>query len=127
MNKIIWTLQAVAAALFLAAGGMKLVTPPADLRTNPNMGWSNDFSDGAIRAIGSAEVAGAVGLVVPSATGILPVLTPAAGAGLAALMVGAAWTHLQRGEPVVPPLVLGGLALAAGMLRARQRRAVARG
>lgn len=117
MNKLVWTLQILAALAFAGAGGMKLTTAPADLRANPAMGWANDFSDGAIRAIGAAEVAGAVGLIAPAATGIAPILTPAAGLGLAALMGGAAYTHMQRGEPFVAPLVLGLLALLAGGLR----------
>lgn len=101
---------------------MKLVTAPADLRADPAMGWATDFSDGAIRAIGAAEVAGGLGLIIPAATGIAPMLTPAAGVGLALLMGGAVYTHVQRNEPVVPPIVLGTLALAAGLLRAKRMR-----
>lgn len=36
---------------------------------NPNMGWANDFSQPQIRLIGLAEVAGALGLVLPLSTG----------------------------------------------------------
>jgi hypothetical protein len=127
MNKFIWTLQILAALAIGGAGAMKLTTPPADIRANPNMGWANDFSDKAILAIGGAEVAGAVGLIAPAATGIAPMLTPAAGVGLAALMGGAVYTHVRRNEPPVAPLVLGVLALAAGLLRAQRIRSAARG
>jgi hypothetical protein len=123
MNKLVWALQILAAVAFAGAGSMKLVTAPSALRANPQMGWSTEFSDGAIKAIGAAEVAGAVGLVVPAATGILPILTPAAGLGLGALMGGAAATHLRRGEPAVTPIVLGLLAMAAGGLRWRRGKA----
>lgn len=122
MNKAIWVLQVLAALAFVGAGSMKLVTPKPQLRNNPQMGWTQDFSDGAISAIGAAEVAGGIGLVAPAATGLLPFLTPAAGAGLGALMAGAAWTHVRRGEPPFAPLVLGVLAVAAGVLRARRSR-----
>jgi hypothetical protein len=122
MNKLTWALQILAALAFSAGGGMKLVTAPADLRADPAMGWATDFSDGAIRAIGAAEVAGGLGLIIPAATGIAPMLTPAAGVGLALLMGGAVYTHVQRNEPVVPPIVLGTLALAAGLLRAKRMR-----
>lgn len=44
------------------------------------------------------EIAGAIGLVAPAATGILPWLTPLAAAGLALLMVSAAIFHAARGE-----------------------------
>lgn len=122
MNKLIWTLQILAALAFGGSGAMKLATAPNELRANPNMAWAHDFPDGAIKAIGGAEVTGAVGLIVPAATGIAPYLTPAAGVGLAALMGGAAYTHIRRNEPPVEPIVLGTLALAAGLLRARHQR-----
>lgn len=122
MQKLVWGLQVVVGLAFLGAGGMKLMQPGAELRQNPQMAWAQEFSDGAIKAIGAAEVAGAIGLVVPAATKIVPMLTPAAGAGLAALMGGAAMTHLRRGESPVAPLVLGLLALAAGALRYRELR-----
>jgi hypothetical protein len=124
-NKLIWALQVLVAFAFLGAGGMKLSTPKADLRANPRMAWSNDYSDGAITAIASAQVAGAVGLVAPAATGILPALTPIAGVSLGALMAGAVWTHVRRGEPPFVPFVLGALAVTAGLLRWRQRRQAA--
>lgn len=121
MNKLIWTLQILAALAFGASGAMKLFTPAEQLRANPQMGWSTEFSDGQIKAIGAAELAGAVGLVLPLALGIAPVLTPVAGVALAILMGGAAMTHIQRHEPPVAPLVLGLLALAAAVLRWRQQ------
>lgn len=42
------------------------------------MGWATDFSETQIRLIGAAEVAGGVGLIVPAATGIMPLFTPVA-------------------------------------------------
>jgi hypothetical protein len=41
---------------------------------------------------------GAVGVVLPALTGILPWLTPIAATGLVLTMIGAALTHLRRGE-----------------------------
>jgi hypothetical protein len=62
------------------------------------MAWVEDFSQGAVRLIGTLEVLGAVGLVLPALTGALPWLTPLAAAGLVLLMIGAALTHLRRTE-----------------------------
>ncbi|MBY0488597.1 MAG: DoxX family protein [Gemmatimonadaceae bacterium] len=121
MNKLLWTLQALVALAFAASGGMKVANPDA-LRANPQMAWTQDFSNGDIRAIGSAELLGAAGLILPAATGIVPVLTPVAGTGLALLMGGATATHLRRGEPPVAPAVLGVLALSVGLLRGRRQR-----
>jgi uncharacterized membrane protein len=66
-----------------------------------------------VRLIGTVEVLGAIGVVLPALTGVLPWLTPLAALGLAATMVGAILTHLRLGErsAVVPPMVL--LILAA--------------
>jgi len=86
------------------------------------MGWANDFSQGAIRLIGLAEVAGALGLVVPWAVDVLPVLTPVAGYALAALMAGAVVVHARRREYAGLPFVL---ALVAGALFVAIARTVA--
>ena len=64
-----------------------------------------------VKAIGTLEILGALGLILPAVTGILPVLVPLAALGLAVTMIGAVIVHLRRREPFIPPLVL--LALAA--------------
>lgn len=84
---------------------MKLATAKPQLITN-GMAWAEDFSDTQIKLIGAAEVAGGLGLIVPAATGIAPILTPVAAAGLTLIMGGAVATHLQRGESAGPPAVL---------------------
>ena len=91
---------------------MKLGKSYDSLRSDPKMGWANDFSPGFVKFIGLAEFAGALGLVVPPATGIAPTLAPLAAAGLIVLMLGAAATHLKRSEgaAVVPSLILSALA-----------------
>ncbi len=40
--------------------------------------WVEDFSPGALKAIGALELLAAVGLIVPAALGIAPVLVPLA-------------------------------------------------
>jgi hypothetical protein len=62
--------------------------------------------------IGVCELLGAVGLILPSATRVLPVLTPVAASALTLVMVLAAGTHFSYGElPVIGVnVVLGGLA-----------------
>jgi hypothetical protein len=58
-----------------------------------------------------------MGLIVPALTGILPVLTTLAAAALAALMTGAVFTHVQRGESFIAPLVLGVLSALVAVIR----------
>jgi len=93
--------------VFLAAGGTKLAQPKEKLAKN-NQAWVEDFSQGVVRLIGALEVLGALGLVLPALTGVLPWLTPLAALGLALLMAGAVYTHLRRkeGPALVPPAVL---------------------
>jgi hypothetical protein len=112
MGVALWALQVLLGLAFLAAGGMKLAQPKEKLAQN-NMAWVEDFSQGAMRLISALEVLGALGLVLPALTGVLPWLTPLAALGLALLMAGAVYTHLRRkeGSAVVPPAVL--LLLAA--------------
>ena len=96
MGVALWVVQGLLAVAFLGAGAMKLSQPKEKLAAN--MGWVEDFSQPAVRLIGAVEVLGAIGLVLPALTGILPWLTPLAALGLVLLMVGAALTHLRRKE-----------------------------
>lgn len=98
MNVFLWILAALLAALFLTAGGAKLAQPKEKLVASPNMAWAEDFSPGMLKTIGALEVLAAVGLILPAALDILPVLVPLAAVGLVLLMVGAAITHGRRKE-----------------------------
>ena len=92
----LWVAQVLLAVAFLGAGATKLSQPKEKLAKN--MAWVEDFSQPAVRLIGALEVLGAIGVVLPALTGILPWLTPLAALGLVLLMVGAALTHLRRTE-----------------------------
>jgi len=112
MNLILWIAAGVLAAAFLAAGAMKL-TQPKEKLAQSGMGWTEDFSPGAIKAIGALEVLAAIGLILPAALDIVPDLVPVAAVGLVVLMLGAVVTHLRRkeGQMVVVNVVV--IALAA--------------
>ncbi|TDD44546.1 DoxX family protein [Nonomuraea terrae] len=97
MNALLWVLQAVLAAVFGLAGAMKSTQPRERLR--PVLAWVEDFSPAQVRLIGVVELLAALGLILPAATGVAPVLTPLAAAGLAITMIGAAVTHARRAEP----------------------------
>jgi len=96
MSKILWVLQILLAIGFFMFGIMKITTPYDQLATQ--MPWVLDISPTLVRFIGIAEVAGALGLVLPAATRILPWLTPLAAALLALDMVVAAIFHITRSE-----------------------------
>lgn len=95
MNVALWVVQGLLAAAFLLAGGIKL-TQPIDTQAK-SMDWVRAVPS-LVRFIGTAEVLGAIGLILPMVTHLLPWLTVAAGAGLALVMVSAAAFHLSRGE-----------------------------
>jgi uncharacterized membrane protein YphA (DoxX/SURF4 family) len=111
MNVFLWVLAGVLAALFLGSGALKLARTKEQLASS-GLGWVEQFPEGAIKLIGVLEVAGAVGLILPAALKIAPVLTPLAAVGLVLVMAGAAVTHARRREipNAAVPIVLGVLA-----------------
>ncbi|MEU0352749.1 DoxX family protein [Streptomyces sp. NPDC006237] len=96
MNVFLWIVQAVLAAMFAMAGVMKSTQPKDKLAEK--LPWVADFSPATVRFIGIVELAAALGLILPAATGIAPVLTPLAATGLAVVMLLAAITHARRKE-----------------------------
>jgi len=81
--------------------------------TQPRMMWLTAVGRDRMRIIGILEILGAIGLVVPAATGVLPWLTPLAAASLAVLMVLAAAFHARRpgeGPNIVFNLIIGAIA-----------------
>lgn len=97
MNVFLWILQIVLAAMFAFAGLLKSTQPKDKLLAN--MPWVEDFSANTVKFIGVMELLAAIGLILPAATGIAPVLTPLAASGLVVMMVLAATTHTRRKEP----------------------------
>ena len=98
----LWTAQILAAALFLFAGSVKLILP-VEAMAGP-LGFPGWF----MRFIGTAEVLGALGLILPAATRIQPWLTPLAAEGLLIIMAGAVTTTLMIGGgagAIVPAIV----------------------
>jgi len=79
----LWVVQGFLAALFLFAGGVKLVATAAQMQGPP------DFPLWFLRFIGVCEVTGALGLLLPGIFRIRTGLTPLAAAGLVIIMIGA--------------------------------------
>lgn len=110
----LWALQIFLALVFAIVGIEKLAASPADLLKV--MPWTANVPDWLVTFIGTAELAGALGLILPSVTRIVPGLTPAAAVGLVTMMGLAAPFHLERGEPagVFITVLLGCLAALVG-------------
>ncbi|MEU7837044.1 MULTISPECIES: DoxX family protein [unclassified Nonomuraea] len=109
MNVVLWVLQILLAAAFLVGGFLKATQPKEKFQAR--MGWVDDFSQAQVRGIGVVEVLGALGLVLPWATGIAPILTPLAAVGLAITMIVAAQVHRRRKESFAVNLVLLAIAV----------------
>ncbi|QBD75081.1 DoxX family protein [Ktedonosporobacter rubrisoli] len=105
MNIALWIVQILLALLFAASGFQKIAQPVEKLREE--MRWAKYMAPAFIRLIGILEILGALGLILPKATGYLPWLTPLAGVGLALTMFVAILVHLRlRLEKTVVPVVL---------------------
>ena len=100
LNLALWIVAGILAVVFLVSSSTKLFVPKEKLA---GMGgtasrWVEDFSPGALKAIGALEFLAAVGLIVPAAVGIAPVLVPLAATGAVLLFAGAVIMRLRRGE-----------------------------
>jgi uncharacterized membrane protein YphA (DoxX/SURF4 family) len=106
MNRVLWVVQGLLAALFLMNAYMKLTM--ADEMLTAQFPFPAMF----VRFIGVCELLGALGLVLPGITRIRPNLTPLAAAGLVIIMIGATVSTLLVMGPVwaLMPLVVGLLA-----------------
>jgi len=83
MNRALWIVQWLLAALFLWTGGLKLVMPIEAMTAQIA------FPGLLLRFLGVVEVLGALGLILPGLTRIRPGLTPLAAAGLVIVVIGA--------------------------------------
>ncbi|HEY6787111.1 MAG TPA: DoxX family protein [Trebonia sp.] len=96
MNIALWIIAAVVALVFLASGLMK-VTQPTEKLVASGMKWAAATPRGA-KALGALEVLAAIGLILPPALGIAPVLAPLAAVGVAVIMIGAIAIHVRQKE-----------------------------
>ena len=106
-NILAWLLSAAAAAVFIMAGGKKLMADPYMVEVFAKVGFGQWF-----RVLtGVLEVGGGLALLVPR-------LAAGAAAMLAIVMVGATIAHLTRlGGTPVPAIILCLACLAIAWLR----------
>lgn len=93
MNILLWALQMVLAAAFLAHGVMLLVPPPeiaAQMYASlPRWFWL---------PLGVSEVMAAIGLTLPGLARVRPGLVPWAAVGVMIVMISATVYHIARSE-----------------------------
>ena len=116
MNVVLWMLQALLALVFMAHGLMFLMPPP-DVAVQMNQSLPRWFS----LFLGVAEVAAAIGLIVPGVTRIKPALVPAAALGIVLVLVSATIWHVVRNEMssagITAVLLVMAIVVAHGRLR----------
>src|SRR2546425_13187010 len=105
LTSALWIIQGLLALLFLFAGSMKLIVPIEMLTAQMPLPLPGLF----LQFIGVAEVAGAIGLILPGLLRIRPILTPLAACGLSIIIVRATGVSMAGGEvlPALLPLVMG--------------------
>ncbi|MER6532384.1 DoxX family protein [Streptomyces sp. 900105755] len=96
MSVAYWAVAGLLALFYLYGGGLKVVQSRE--RLLPMMAWVDSTPMPAVRAIGSVEILGAAGLVLPRLTGVAPWLGLAAAVGFVVLQVGAIRVHMRMGD-----------------------------
>ena len=114
MNIVLWILQVLLAAAFLAHG-ILLLAPPSEIAAQMNASlprWFWIF-------LGIAEVLAAIGLILPGLTRIKPSLVGWAAAGVVVVMTSATIWHIVRNESAVITLLLLAMATFVAYMRLR--------
>lgn len=110
MNILLWIVQVLLAAMFGMAGVMKTFQTS---KAKEQLPWAKNRSEAFVRFVGTSELLGAFGLILPLLTGILPWLTPLAAIGLILIQLLAIFTeHLPKKEYNIVPVNIVLIALA---------------
>lgn len=118
----LWAAQFLLAAAYGLFGAMKATQPLDQLAAM--MTWVTDLPPLFVRALGVVEIAGAVGLILPSLTRIYPRLTVVAALCILIHQCCAVALHLSKGEANVLGLNVVLIVLAAFIIWGRQSKAV---
>jgi hypothetical protein len=98
MNIALWIAQCLLAIVFTVSAVMK-GTWDLDRLVKSGQTGVQGLPLPLVRFIAFAEICGVLGLILPWATGIVPVLTVAAAVGLGVIMTLAAVVHTRLHEP----------------------------
>ena len=105
MNLALWIVQGILAVAFLAIGSVKLFAYEK-YKAVTEKKVPSGISRGLATFIGIAELAGGIGIVLPMATNIAPLLSVWAAIGLSAIMLLAVGFHFRHHDSPVLPAVL---------------------
>jgi len=104
LNIGLWIVQISLLGIYASYGVYKTFFT---VKAKEKMEWTQNRSDNFIRFVGVSELLGAIGVVLPMVTGIMPWLTVVAAIGLTILQGFAIFTeHLPKKEYKILPLTL---------------------
>ena len=110
MNIVLWIAQVLLLGLYGMTGVTKVFNTA---RAKESLEWARDRTKGFVRFMGAAELLGALGMILPMLTGILPWLTALAAVGLALIQFLAILTiHIPRKQYKILPMNILLLVLA---------------
>ena len=113
MHGLEWVFSIILMIVFLVTGLVKVFWYG---KAQKVFSWTQDLPGFLVLAIGVVEILGALGLVLPAATGIYPWLTPVAAGVLGSLMFSASTFHVlrrEKDEAILPVFLLILLAVVA--------------
>ena len=115
----IWLVQVLAFIAFGLVGLIKLFKPIPELAAM--WPWTGQLPVAIVRTLGVIDLAGGIGVLVPSLTRIKPGLTVVAALCCVALQICAMVFHISRGEIAATPVNAVFLALVAYVFWGRRK------
>lgn len=112
MNLALWITTGLLALVALVGGTSKLFVPKEKLAATHGGEWTAHVRPAFITGLGALELLAALGLILPGATRIAPVMVPVTALCWVALMIGAMITHGRLGQFALVGVNLAYLALA---------------
>ena len=121
LDVALWLVQGLLALTFVGTGIWKLATPVPELAAK--MPWMGQVSPGFLYTTAAADLAGGLGVLLPSLTRVKPGLTVLAALGCVALQASAVVFLVSRSEAAKTPFNFFLVALALFVAWGRRWRA----
>lgn len=119
LSASIWVIQVLACFAFTAVGLIKLFKPIPELAAM--WPWTGELPVAVVRGLGIVDIAGGLGVLLPSLTRIRPGLTVVAALCCSVLQICAAVFHISRGEAAATPVNVVFFALVAFVFWGRRK------
>ncbi len=98
MNLTLWIAAGLLATVALVGGISKTFIPKKKLAAHNGGEWTESAGVGFVKTLGILELLAAVGLILPAALDIAPIMVPMTAVCWVLLMVGAMITHGRLGQ-----------------------------